>query len=369
MPPRASTRQAAASSSNAASSSSATSSFFRRRVGHSSDTDPAGQSIQSSAANQHAVDDSCYASTLSRLVGGGACLRRESFGEAGVQPLLPQLAVYVLSVPALAQRARRMTQRLTAARVHDVTWVYCANRDHVAHFDAATRACIHPEYVQHPWSRGAVMANGTLSLAIKHQIAARDIVQRGLPAAIVLEDDAIVPSDLWRRLALLETPRDADVFYLGSYSSRAHVGTLRAEPAVVAAASVSSGGGGKAARGGGGSGSGSGGLSIHRRTAGGQPLLLGANAYILFAKAAAALLAPIVTEADITLTLLDAPTQCRTQRGTAGRAPVPERCSHLRTPPPRQFGPSAWLMGQDTQHVEQKTHYDWAQKKYGYRLR
>ena len=173
-----------------------------------------------------ATGASCsYADALARL-SEGTCLQRTTSTTNRV-PLPSQLAVYVLSVPSFVKRKRRMMTQLEAAGVDDVTWVYCANRDHVAHFDAAMRACIHPEYVQHPWSRGAVMANGTLSLAIKHQIAARDIVQRGLPAAIVLEDDAIVPSDLWRRLALLETPRDADVFYLGSYSSRAHVGTLR----------------------------------------------------------------------------------------------------------------------------------------------
>ena len=90
---------------------------------------------------------------------------------------------------------------------------------------------------------------------------------------------------------------------------------------------------------------------------GGNPPLVGTNAYILFARAAQALLRPVKAEADITLTLLDAPTQCRTQRGIF-RPPHPARCEHLHAPPSHQYGPSSWLVGQDLRGLEQKTHYD-----------
>ena len=76
------------------------------------------------------------------------------------------------------------------------------------------------------------------------------------------------------------------------------------------------------------------------------------------AQGAAALLQPVVSEADIMLTFLDAPNQCRTQRGTAGRAADIERCGLLHAPPRRQYGPSAWIVCQDLQGLEQKTHYD-----------
>ena len=181
-------------------------------------------------------------------------------------------------------------------------------------------------------------------------MAARDIVHRGLRAAIILEDDAMVPSDLWLRLAALEAPADADVFYLGSYSSRATVGTLRGEPMVASSITTtasSTSPPSSEAR-----------LSIHRRTVGTKPLLVGTNAYVLFARAAAVLLQPIRAEADITLTFLDAPHQCRTQRGTAGVAPSPERCLLLHAPPAHQYGPSSWIVGQDLHGLEQKTHYD-----------
>ena len=248
-----------------------------------------------------------------------------------------------------------MTERLRAAQARDVTWVLCANRDDVARLDGATRQCVHPFYVPHPWSRRGdplrpsawAMANGTLSLALKHQLAAWDIVRRRLPASLVLEDDAMVPPNLWSRLAELEAPADADVFYLGSYSSRSHVGTLQSEPLVVPATSVA------------------GRTAVHRRTNGTTPLLLGTNAYILFARAAAALVAPVRAEADITLTLLDAPTQCRTKTGTAGHAPSRALCTRLSAPPAHQYGPSSWLVGQDLLGLEQKTHWDPAHHHHG----
>ena len=172
-----------------------------------------------------------------------------------------------------------------AARVTDVTWVDCANREDIAALDAKSRRCLHPEYVPHPWARKGdithpsafAMANGTLSLALKHQLAARDIRKRGVRAALVLEDDALVPPDLWRRLGDLAVPADADVFYLGSFSSRASIGTVDQEPLALRAPAA-----------------------VHRRTPGGKPLLIGANAYILFAKAAAAMLrdAPVSDAAE-----------------------------------------------------------------------
>ena len=119
----------------------------------------------------------------------------------------------------------------------------------------------------------------------------------------------MLPADLWSRLATLTTPRDADVFYLGSYSSRPHVATLRAEPIAVQNANVGDGSAGGVSI-----------LRVHKRTSGGQPLLVGTNAYILFGRAARALLRPVRVEADIWLSLIDAPNQCRWQHGIAGKA-------------------------------------------------
>ena len=57
----------------------------------------------------------------------------------------------------------------------------------------------------------AAFSNGTMSLALKHQLAYRDILLCELPAALILEDDSVLPGDLWARLADFEVPSDAQV--------------------------------------------------------------------------------------------------------------------------------------------------------------
>ena len=56
------------------------------------------------------------------------------------------------------------------------------------------------------------MANGTLSLVLKHRLAAWDMLRRSLPAAILLEDDAKMPTarpTLWDKLSQYTIPSDA----------------------------------------------------------------------------------------------------------------------------------------------------------------
>ena len=86
----------------------------------------------------------CYLSSLAALDHGG-CFQRDTMVASTSMPVLPQLAVYVLTVPTLTRRIRRMRERLQAARVADVTWVRCASREAVQAFDASTRRCLHPE--------------------------------------------------------------------------------------------------------------------------------------------------------------------------------------------------------------------------------
>ena len=287
--------------------------------------------------------DCSYVPTLAALEHDGCFLRESLHSPTGRQPILPQLAIYVLSVPTLVRRMRRMRERLRALHSIDVTWVHCANRDDVISFSSQTRGCLHPEYVAHPWARRGdparptayAMANGTLSLALKHQLAVFHMARRKLPAAIVFEDDAMVPADLWRKLAEFRVPNDADIFYLGSYSSRSHVGSLNAEPRVP---SISDAGGDV-------------GPAIHRRRNGSSPLLIGTNAYVVFARAAAVLLRPVRAEADIWLSLLDSPNQCRLQRGTAGRAATPQLCDRLTAPPVNQYGDRTARRLQPTQRI------------------
>ena len=62
------------------------------------------------------------------------------------------------------------------------------------------------------------MPNGTFSLAIKHRLAAYEIVRRRLRAGLVLEDDVAIPIHFWTVLAVVWLPQNAEAFFLGSYT-------------------------------------------------------------------------------------------------------------------------------------------------------
>ena len=155
----------------------------------------------------------CSRRTLDELVGDGSCLRRLSLGAAN-RTTLP---VYVAVVPVLAHRLATITRRLEAAGAPDVTFVECANREDVQRLPPAQRACLHPHGVRTEWTMPEHLANGTLSLAVKHTLTFRDLLRRRLPAALMLEDDALVPASLWASLAPYALPCDADLFWLTAY--------------------------------------------------------------------------------------------------------------------------------------------------------
>ena len=206
-----------------------------------------------------------------------------------------------------------MEQRLRAMGGSDVTFVLCADRQDIARLDAAERRCLHPEYVPtRNWAHRGGLSNGTISLALKHQIAYAEISRRRLDAALIVEDDAALPADMWQQLGPYSDalPTDAAVFYLGSYSATSRWGTLKSEPPL---SSI--------------------GPRIHRRRNGSEPHLLGTLAYVAFARAIPALLHPVTVEADLTLALL----------------PPSDACGpHCRIAGPReQYGPSEWLVGPD----------------------
>lgn len=222
------------------------------------------------------------------------------------------------------------------------------------------------------------MGNGTLSLALKHRLAYADLLRRGLPAALVLEDDATVPPDLWAQLARLAIPPGFAVFYLGSYSARMTTGTLGHEP-LAPPARV--------------------GLArstpVHVRrncsvralrtgTSGLGSCIVGANAYVVSSRGASELLdSPLRLEADLALSLLLAEESPKCGRlcscglraspphgawewagrgGGSGRhAPPSGPSSACRLPwrsaPQPQYGPARWLIGQDLHGAQQKTHW------------
>lgn len=178
-----------------------------------------------------------------------------------------------------------------------------------------------------------MLSNGTLSLALKHRLAHWDIYRRQLPAALVVEDDALLAHDLWQRLAQYRAPVDADLFFLGSYSqNQSPRMTLSAARAVAGSSPT-----------------------VHCRAAGdGEPYILGTVAYVVFARGAAALQRPVVAEADVDLSLLATSRPHCATGGHLSRAAASSRCAVAA--PPRQCGPSQWLVWPSAAAGEENTH-------------
>eukprot|EP00326_Haptolina_ericina_P028470 CAMPEP_0181173442 /NCGR_PEP_ID=MMETSP1096-20121128/3002_1 /TAXON_ID=156174 ORGANISM="Chrysochromulina ericina, Strain CCMP281" /NCGR_SAMPLE_ID=MMETSP1096 /ASSEMBLY_ACC=CAM_ASM_000453 /LENGTH=154 /DNA_ID=CAMNT_0023261271 /DNA_START=119 /DNA_END=583 /DNA_ORIENTATION=+ len=119
---------------------------------------------------------------------------------------------------------------------------------------------------------------------------------------------------------MYQVPTDADVFYCGSYSSRAAVAALGGMPNPSPRVNDTQG------------------PPVHLRVPGSGPAIIGASAYIIFASGAATMLRqPVLAEADIALSLLTPTSMCGTH---SPRCPL--------AAPGRQYGPARWLVGQDS---------------------
>mmetsp|Transcript_4507 Transcript_4507/g.11911 ORF Transcript_4507/g.11911 Transcript_4507/m.11911 type:complete len:305 (+) Transcript_4507:258-1172(+) len=280
--------------------------------------------------------DACFDRALERLTRATSCMQHLSLPMPGGQlPLVPKaLPVYLLHDESMAARGHRMIKLLSAAGAPDLTLITCASRQVVDGLNFADRTCLFPEYALTHWSKPVPgMANGTLSLALKHQLAYRDIGQRRLSAALLLEDDSTVPPTLWVQLAAYTIPADAHVFYVGSYSSNPRGGSLKDEdvvPGLKPTVRVRS--------------------TMGRN--GTRPAILASSAYVVTLDGAMRLLQPVRAETDIQLSLLTpsplckrTPPSCYPALGTAGCGPTVGRCAL--SPPPRQYGPTRWIIWQD----------------------
>ena len=213
----------------------------------------------------------CVEPTLSAMA-STQCMVRASYPRSGGGGLA--LPVYVAHARRLHQRRAHLNEQLSSVGAPDVTLVLCADADEVASLDADAYRCVHPSYTRTSWSdaRHARLPNATLSLALKHRLAHRDMHKRRLRAALVIEDDAVFGTDLPSQLSayLRVLPADAALLFLGSYSRNPNPRLTLAElPTVVESP------------------------RLHRRLNGsaspGAPQILGTVAYVVTRRGAAML--------------------------------------------------------------------------------
>ena len=311
----------------------------------------------------------CYESVFRRLVHG--CFERLAASSLNVSYVSAQfLPVYVVHSPRLVRRRAAILKQLSDAGSMDVTLVRCFEIASIRSLRPSQRACVHPFYAQTSFSRPNGMANGTLGLALKHKAAIWDAYQRRLPAALVLEDDALfAPHEFWPQIANFRVPADADIFWLGSYAERPDnrlpqgtnctarpkycawfytsyikysLGTLDSQqrvdvpPLRALHHPVHSPEAQRETA-----------PKVYRRRNGSFPHIIGALAYIVFGRAMSALAhQPVVAETDIALSLLSPSPKCL--------GPSAPHCAFCA--PSSQYGPEWWVVKADRKRFGQGSH-------------
>lgn len=339
----------------------------------------------------------CFSDVLAEL-SAGSCMVRSDYSAANSSSsaatlqrslLLPRFPVYVLHAPWLRGRHAHMRMQLVRLAAADVTWLTCANRDDVNAMSPQQRACAYPcvqlnrYFIKNTTTNTPVaLANGTISLALKHKLACYDMLRRGLTAALILEDDAVLQPDLWAQMARLHIPADADMVWLGSYSRRTNVGTLVDHPRVPLPAATASPTPATPATAPSDRGSkvgdvavrdvdGKPPIEVHRREAQKFPPILGAVGYVMLASGARLVATePVTTAADIAISFYPRPAVNHTVGmahhhahaahahalgGAAGggghmRTFADGTCEdadgrvYVQQPPPRQYAPREWIL-------------------------
>ena len=264
-------------------------------------------------------------------------MRRTNLARGDIHPLTFYLPIYATVVPVrLRERMEALERRLAALGSPSVTFIECANREDVAALSAEERACVHPRYFRMDLKGiPEAMSYGTLSLALKHALAYFDVVHRDLPAALVLEDDAMVPTNLWRQLASYHVPCDASIFWLSAYRNNMEIFSLAGasrRPVQPSAEAV---------------------LipdrpTVYRRLENNSeyPVIISAAGYIIFARGARLMMThPVYAPADVAIACLTP--QCM---GSGPKATFELRA------PSGQYGPGRWFFGQN-QNISGGTHY------------
>jgi len=170
----------------------------------------------------HNAPRNCFSKVMRSHILRPGCMERRSYAQGPncTAPVSRQPAVYILHAAHLHRRRNFMEGQMSSLCAADVTWVLCCTREqYEAELNEQQQHCIHPCVAETRWNPNRQpIPNGTISLAMKHKAAYIDMVDRKLPSAIVLEDDACVQPNIWEHLNSIRLPANATLYYLGSYT-------------------------------------------------------------------------------------------------------------------------------------------------------
>ena len=316
--------------------------------------------------SSHASPHNCFSRVMRAHILREGCMERRNYSqpEGCMGPVLHQPAVYVLHAVHLTARRASIEGQLMRLCAADVTWVLCGTKEqYETELTDQQRFCIHPCVADSFWNpTRQPMANGTISLAMKHKGAYIDMMDRNLPSAIILEDDAHLQPTIWEHLSTVRLPADATIYYLGSFTQGDNVftskwGDARHEKLHGQRPT---------------------GLSVHERNSSLWPAILGGVGYVMFPPGARELgERPIITTADIELSVepdtyrIDCTFDEKGRPkfslpGTPGFRECSNSCTvrdgsgHSKTfklgSPNPQFGPSRWLVWPE-KFLKGGTHY------------
>ena len=154
------------------------------------------------------IEMSCFREQIDILI-KDSCMIREPWSRPSI--VLPLIfPFYILNAHFLKERRHHAIKQLINVGVSDITTVHCGDIK-----DLLNTSCL---------SNFNFTSRGTLSLAIKHLIAARDIQLRNLPAGAIVEDDIeLIPrfQEMFL-LSLKYVPNDARIFHFASYRKEYH---------------------------------------------------------------------------------------------------------------------------------------------------
>jgi hypothetical protein len=179
----------------------------------------------------HASPHNCFSRVMRAHILREGCMERRNYSqpEGCMGPVLHQPAVYVLHAVHLTARRASIEGQLKRLCAADVTWVLCGTKgQYETELTDQQRFCIHPCVADSFWNpTRQPIANGTISLAMKHKGAYIDMMDRNLPSAIILEDDAHLQPTIWEHLSTVRLPADATIYYLGSFTQGDNVFTSK----------------------------------------------------------------------------------------------------------------------------------------------